>query len=392
MKKNIKFKKGSYKLNKQDNFNFQLNRVIMWDGGRVDDIEPIAGKIIDSASWKRELIALGDKATKEGRSENAIAYYRMSEFFMYDGDDDKLKYYRLATKLFYEYYAEYFESGKVEKLNVPYEDVMLPVLHTKAIGKKKDTVLLHGGNDSYFEEFFFTMLYFAQNGFEVYLFEGPGQGGVVREQGKHFTYQWEKPVKAILNMLELDDITIIGASLGGMLAPRAAAFDKRIQRVIAWSIFPNFFSAALYAFPKSVRIVMKWLVKNNFNDIINIKIKKIMSKDQTVDWAIRHGMYAYEASSPFAYLKKLNDFQMVNIGDKITQDMLIIGAKKDHFIPKELYKDEIDALTNVRSLTYRLFTEKECAEGHCNVGNSKLCFDTMMNWIEQMKRRDTDDG
>jgi pimeloyl-ACP methyl ester carboxylesterase len=388
MEKKIQFKKGSYLLNKEENFNFQLNRVIMWDGGRLEDIQPIADNITDSESWKQELISLGDKATEKGRIENAIAYYRMSEFFMYDGDKDKLKYYRLGTKMFYEYFSEYFESGKVKKLQVPYEDVSLPVMYTKAVGQKKDTILLHGGNDSYFEEFFYPMLYFAENGFDVYLFEGPGQGGVVREQGKHFTYQWEKPVKAVLDTFQLEDITIIGASLGGMLAPRAAAFDKRIQRVIGWSIFPNFLSAVLYALPKSVWVIMKWMIKNNFSGIINSKMKKMMAEDQTVDWAIRHGMYAYEANSPFEYLKKLNDFQMVNIGDRITQDMLIIGANQDHFIAKELYKEEIDALTNVRSLTYRLFTEKECAEGHCNVGNPQLCFNTMVNWIEQMKRED----
>jgi pimeloyl-ACP methyl ester carboxylesterase len=84
------------------------------------------------------------------------------------------------------------------------------------------------------------MLYLSGNCIDVYLFEGPGQGGVMRIQGKHFTYKWEEQVKAILDFFKLDDVTIIGASLGGMLAPRAAAFEKRIIRVIAWSIFPNF--------------------------------------------------------------------------------------------------------------------------------------------------------
>lgn len=389
MMNKIEFKKGSYRLNKQDNFNFQLNRVIMWDGGRLEDVEPISNKITDSKSWKEQLIKLGDIAIKENRTENAIAYYRMSEFFMYDGDEDKLKYYQLATKLFYDYYQDYFLNNKVKQLKVDYEGVALPVMYTKAIGEKKDTILLHGGNDSYYEEFFYPMLYFAENGFDVYLFEGPGQGGVVREQGKHFTPYWEKPVKAVVDALKLENVTIIGASLGGMLAPRAAAFDKRIKRVIGWSIFPNFLSVALYSFPKSARGIVKWVLNHNFKWIINSKVKKLMKKDPTVDWGIKHGMYAYEVESPFEYLKKLNTYQMVDVGHRITQDMLVIGAEKDHFINKELYKEELDSLVNVRSLTYRLFTEKEYGEGHCNVGCSKLCFDTMINWIEQIKKRDS---
>ena len=163
----VEFKKGMYQFNDQSNFNYQLNRLVMWDGGDAEEVQKVGPSIQTSEDWKRELIALGDKAFAEKRMENAIAYYRMSEFFMYDGDPDKKKYYCLATDLFYDYYKSYFESGEVERFAVPYEEVKLPVMHVKAKGEKKDTVLLHGGNDSYFEELFFPMLYLAEHGFEV---------------------------------------------------------------------------------------------------------------------------------------------------------------------------------------------------------------------------------
>ena len=44
-------------------------------------------------------------------------------------------------------------------------------------------------------------------------------------------------------------------------------------------------------------------------------------------------------------------------------------------------------LTNVRSLTFRLFTDKEDAQNHCNVGNGQLVLDTVCSWIEQLERR-----
>ena len=258
---NNNFKTGIYNFNTQSNFNFQLNRLVMWDGGDVEEVKKVGPNIKTSEDWKRELIALGDKALAEQRMENAIGYYRMSEFFMYDGDPDKKKYYVKSTKLFYAYYNEWFANGKVEQFNVPYEDIVLPVMNIKAKGEKKDTILLHGGNDSYFEEFFQPMLYLADHGFEVYLFEGPGQGGVVRVQNKHFTYKWEKPVSAILDYFQLEDVTIIGASLGGMLAPRAAAFEKRIKRVIAWSVFTNFQQVLLNAVSDEKRRLFRFLLK-----------------------------------------------------------------------------------------------------------------------------------
>lgn len=386
--KKIQFKTGDYKLNAQANFNFQLNRMIMWGGGELADIEEISPLIKDSSSWKRELISIGNKAISEGRTREAIAYYRMSEFFMYDGDPDKEKYYKLASNLFYEHYRDYFEEGIVVRYNVPFEEITLPVMYAKANGERKDIILLHGGNDSYFEEFFFQMLYFSENGYDVYLFEGPGQGGVIRTQGKHFTYQWERPVKAILDFFELDDVTIIGASLGGMLAPRAAAFEKRIRRIIAWSAFTNFMDILLSTQPGKIQKLLKVLFRLRMKPVINLLFNlKMKTGDELVKWGLMHGTYAYEAKTPYEYLAKMNSYQIIDIAPLINQDILIIGANQDHFINYHIVGEEIAALKNVRSLTVRIFTDKENAGAHCNVGNAGLVFNTMLNWIEEIKAR-----
>lgn len=383
-------KKGVYKLNEEANFNYQLNRVINWDGGELSDVQKISTRIHTSADWKRELIALGDEAMSEDRTGNAIAYYRMSEFFMYDGDPDKKKYYEKATRLFYEYYADFFEGEhpRIEKFDVPYENVKLPVMHVVPEGVSKGTILLHGGNDSYFEEFLFTVLYMQEQGFEVYMFEGPGQGGVMRIQGMHFTHEWEKPVKAILDHCHLKDVTIIGISLGGYLAPRAAAFDKRITKVVAWSIFPCFQDILVSMQPASVQRAFHILMKLHARPLLNFVFEKKAKKSPIIDWGIRHGCYAYEASDAYRYAKKLKFYDIEPVADKITQDMLILGANKDHFIDYHLISKEINMLKNVKSLTFRLFTDKEEAENHCNVGNGKLAIDEILDWIYRIDCRD----
>lgn len=380
------FKKGVYKLNAQSNFDFQLNRIVMWDGGDLDEIKAVGKKIVTSEDWKREMILLGEKAERDGRIENAIAYFRMSEFFMYDGDPDKKTYYEKATRMFYDFYAHFFESGRVRKFEVPFEGASLPVMFAKAKGEEKDVMLLHGGNDSYFEEFFFPMLYLAENGFSTYLFEGPGQGGVMRMQGIPFTHEWERPVKAVLDFFNLNDVTICGASLGGMLAPRAAAFEKRISRVIAWSVFPNFQDVILAAAGNPfLERLAKWLLKHNMRFVVNRIFEKKAKKDELIRWGLEHGKFAYRAKDAFGYAKRMNDFQMMDVADKITQDFLIVGASEDHFIPYTMVGEEIAALKNVRSLTFRLFTRKEDACNHCNCGNTKRALDFFMNWIVQCK-------
>lgn len=221
----------------------------------------------------------------------------------------------------------------------------------------------------------------------MYLFEGPGQGGVLRIQNMKFHADWEKPVAAVLDDRKLSDVTIIGASLGGYLAPRAAAFERRISRVVGWSIFPDFFHVILSDHPPVMTKVMERLFDLRFMEgPLNLFYRKMMSTNELVRWNLLHGMYAYDAKSPSEYVRKIRKFTLRGIGDKIEQDVLVIGAKEDHFIHPRLFHEEYDLLTNVRSLTLKLFTEKQMAGAHCNVGNSKLVLDGISNWIREVKQ------
>ena len=97
-------------------------------------------------------------------------------------------------------------------------------------------------------------------------------------------------------------------------------------------------------------------------------------------------MYAYEADSAYRYARKMSDYSLEPIADKVTQDILILGASRDHFIDYHMIGKEIDMFGNVKSLTFRLFTEKEGAQNHCNVGNGKLALDTICGWLEGMAK------
>jgi hypothetical protein len=189
----IDFKTGSFPLHPNPNFNYQLNRTYAWSNGDLGELKAVAAKITDAETWGSELLKLAD-----------------------DGDPAKIATYEKAVQLFYDYHAELFAAGVVKKVNVPFESGHLPVLYTAPANKNPiDTLLLHGGYDSYMEEFLPMLLYLRENGFAGYLFEGPGQGGVLRKQRMTFIPEWEKPVQAILDHFGLDGVTIVGLSLGG---------------------------------------------------------------------------------------------------------------------------------------------------------------------------------
>ena len=110
--------------------------------------------------------------------------------------------------------------------------------------------------------------------------------------------------------------------------------------------------------------------------------------NRVINWGLKHGMYAYEADSAYGYAQKLKLYDIAPIADKVTQDVLIIGANQDHFINYKLIGQEINMFPNAKSLSFRLFTDKEEAQNHCNVGNGKLVLDTIDSWLDSLKKRD----
>lgn len=52
-------------------------------------------------------------------------------------------------------------------------------------------------------------------------------------------------------------------------------------------------------------------------------------------------------------------------------------------MPVHQLTEQISALTNVRSLTARMFTAKENAGSHCQLGNVGLAAEVILDWINQ---------
>ena len=84
-----------------------------------------------------------------------------------------------------------------------------------------------------------AFFYLRNAGYEVIAFEGPGQGGALNDAGLHMTPAWHQPVKAVLDHFKLNHVTLAGLSMGGCLMMRAAAFEPRVERVVAYDIYPD---------------------------------------------------------------------------------------------------------------------------------------------------------
>lgn len=333
------------------------------------------GKTIRNfTDWKIRMFELAELAIAENRTLNAAFYYRAAEFYTKSSDPDKDIYYNKFIDLFNTATAD----AGLERFNVPYLNGFLPVLKTQASGDRKGVIILHGGFDSFIEEWFSMMQYFTMHGYDVIGFEGPGQGAALRKYGLPLTCEWEKPVRAVLDYFNADDVTLFGLSMGGWFALRAAAFEPRIKRVITTGHAIDYMKCMNPVF----RCIHLWCMTHSRAFMNRMAKMKFENREGMATWVVDHLKYITQKKEPLDALEIYLQMNDKNIhSDLVTQDVLILSGKKDHFIPLKMHDMQIRALTHAHSVTGRIFTEEEQAQNHCQTGNIKLALEAIINWI-----------
>jgi hypothetical protein len=87
--------------------------------------------------------------------------------------------------------------------------------------------------------------------------------------------------------------------------------------------------------------------------------------------------------NPFDALMDFMSYSVADVSHLVTQDVLLLHGNKDHFIPNKTFYKQIKVLVNAKSVIGRLFTEKDQAQNHCQIGNMKLALDVMLQWINE---------
>lgn len=368
-----------YQLHPNTQVNFTFNRLLTYgeQAGRLEEIKEIAYRFRDFNSWFIEWSALAQKCEREGRYLNAAYAYRMAEFMVKDGLLHKEECYQNFKSNFY----RSFKDGEIERLTVPYEGKTLPVIRIKARNEKA-VILVHGGYDSFMEEFYLTVRDLTEkHGYTIIMFEGPGQGQALRD-GLKMTHEWEKPVKAILDNLGLDNVILMGISLGGYLAQRAAAFEPRVKQVISHNICYDFIEGLIGWMPPTLNRLFRFLFKIRAKWAVNILIGTLMKRNMGIQWLVEHGMYIIGTETPFQYYDKLSKYTIRDIAHLVKQDVLLLAGEKDHFMPVRHFTLMKESLKNARSVKGRIFTTAEGGEQHCQVGNHYLAVDEIIKWLD----------
>ncbi len=189
---------------------------------------------------------VGHRHTAHSQFLRSYNYLRSAEFFF-----DRLRDGPAAHRQLYDESVASFDAAlplfdlPVEKVAVPFEaDVTLPgyFFARTQDGPPAPTVILSGGGDGFGEEsyFFAGVPEALRRGFNVLVFHGPGQRGVLHQNPDlTFRRDSETVFAALLDFVltrpdvDHDRVALYGVSFGGYLVSRAAAHDHRYAALVA---------------------------------------------------------------------------------------------------------------------------------------------------------------
>ena len=248
-------------------FSLQLLRVIgetYYKGADIGECLSTAYRIKegDFESWHQEWLKTAERVNKyadesmvAGRTVSAredylraCNYYRAAEFLLVNPTDSRIQTTWEKSKECFSKAATLF-SPHFEHIEIPYEGTTLPGYFYR-INKDssentslRSTLIAHGGFDSTLEELYTSAAAPAlERGYNCLTFEGPGQGVIIRKQKIPFRYDWEKVVSTVVDYalsrpqdVDPKHIALMGISMGGYLAARAAAFEHRIAACILYN-------------------------------------------------------------------------------------------------------------------------------------------------------------
>jgi alpha-beta hydrolase superfamily lysophospholipase len=363
-------------------------------GGDSADVQRAVSEIKpgDAESWFRAWFAAGERAlgvaakAQDSHSKGdallrAHTYFRSAEFFLAPDDPRRPATWQKNVTAFYQGLDA--RGVRYERIRVPYGRYHLNAVYYPggAGAAARPLIMVVNGYDGTMEELYVSIVATAlERGYSVLTYEGPGQGAVLREQGLRMQADWEKPNAAVLDQfLSTHDkpakIVLIGESLGGYLAPRAAAFDQRIDGVVAFDIWYDGYEIATRNAPR----FLFWLHAHGYDTLID---RLMQHADSGAKWAVQNGEWVFGVTGPFGVFDAFKSYRIGPVAERITKDVLLLAGADDHFVPITQLEPERRSLTHARSVSVVVFDRDSGGAEHCQIGAPSLWQAAFFDWLE----------
>ena len=389
---------------KDESFAFEFVRnlgFMYYEGADLGEMMATAGRITegDFESWFTEwdklakrTLSRADASLAAGHTESArtsylraSTYLRTAEFYLHGDPADRriLSESRASQKAYHE--AAKLIGATWESVQIPYEGTTLPGYFYKVddSGRPRPTLVFGGGFDSSLEElFYFGAAAATRHGYNCLTFDGPGQGAPIREGKLYHRHDWEAVVTPAVDYaltrpdVDGDNLALMGMSLGGYFAARAAAFEHRFRAVILFDGMYSFYEVLQGMMPKGALAALEAGDAKTCEEII----REEMKTNSGLRWLIDQGVWSYGASSIADFINKTKLYTVDGIIDKIDRPCLVMEGEGDMFLggqPQQVY----DALKSPKRLVK--FSSEDGAENHCQSGAVAYKDEVVFNWLDE---------
>jgi pimeloyl-ACP methyl ester carboxylesterase len=378
---------------------------IAYGGADFGEVVTTSERIVpgDYDSWHDRWLATADRVAAQAhaslRAGHAVSardgflrasnYYRMAEFFLHgDGDDPRILHaYDLQVDCFQRAAALF--TPAIEPVRIPYEDTTLPgyFYRVDTSGAPRPTMLMFNGFDGSAEEMHFAGAAAAvERGYNVLVFDGPGQPGTRHHQGLTFRPDWEHVITPVVDYAltrpEIDPakLVLLGQSMSGLLAPRAAAYEHRLAAVIALDGVCDLGDISTAPLPFD-RAEAERRLRADTDPELDAMFEKLMATNPMLRWAVNHGMYVMGSATPRAFGAAYLDYTLADgTAALITCPVLVCAGADDGFFagqPEKLYQN----LTGPKTLLE--FTAEDGADAHCQSGAQRLAYARVYDWLDE---------
>lgn len=345
-----------------------------------------------TADWVAEQAehshARGHRVSARDGYLRASNYYRCAEFFLHEDPADP----RIAAA--YERSVACFRIAAglmrtpIEPVEIPYRGTTLPGYFYRADAPATGrTVVMHNGYDGSAEEMHFVAAAaLAERGYHVLSFDGPGQPGPMHREGLVFRPDWENVIGPVFDYavgrpeVDAGRVALLGNSMGGVLAPRAAAFEPRVAALIALDGVFDMGSQVMRDEFGEDRMAARAVFTADTAPEVDEELDRMCATDPTVRWAIGHGRWVTGTRTPRAYAAALLDYHVdAGVAERISCPTLVCSAVEDTMIA-----GQADLLFEHLTCpkTFWQPSAEFGAGAHCHAGAQRLAMARIGDWLD----------
>jgi hypothetical protein len=275
-------------------------------------------------------------------------------------------------------------AGRWVRVQVPYEDTTLPgyLLRPDATGAARPTLVMTNGSDASLPGLLGNGAAAAlARGWNVFVFDGPGQQSMLFQRGVPFRSDWEAVLTPVIDLLvtrpdvDASALTGYGISQGGYWITRAVAFERRMVAAVADPGVVDVSAQWIAHLPKELLDLLESGQKDAFNTAM-AKAQANSSPEAARTFAFRSKPYG--KADPFDLFTAVRKYQVRDVAAQISTPLLILNPDNEQFFPgqpRQLY----DLLPGEKDIIE--FTQSQGANFHCQPTGRQLTHTQMLDWL-----------